>query len=93
MCGEDIESTNHFLLQSSLFLKESEVHVNTFCDIDSRLIEQNKNSLCYDSENAHILNATIEYILSTERFNVFYLNKSKLLQLILTTVMTDLIVF
>ena len=48
-------------------------------DIDSSLIDQNENSLCYtllfgkenmnDSDNAHILNATIEYILSIERFN------------------------
>ena len=51
------------------------------CDVDSSLIDQNENSLYYallfgkenmnDSKNAHILNAAIEYILSTERFNVF----------------------
>ena len=49
-------------------------------DIDSSLIDQNENSLCYtllfgkenmnDSENTHILKATIEYILSADRFNV-----------------------
>ena len=54
--------------------------MNKICDIGSSLIDQNENSLCYtllfdkenmnDSENAHILNATIEYILGTERFNV-----------------------
>ena len=48
--------------------------------IDSSLIDQNENSLCYtllfgkenmnDSENAHILKATTEYILSAEGFNV-----------------------
>ena len=48
-------------------------------DTDSSLIEKNENSLCYvllfdkenmnDSDNAHILNATMEYVLSTERFN------------------------
>ena len=49
------------------------------CDIGSSPIDQNENTLCYtllfgkenmnDSENAHILNATIEYILASERFN------------------------
>ena len=54
--------------------------MNKIRDIDSSLIDQNESSLCYrllfgkenmnDSENTHILNATIEYILSTERFNI-----------------------
>ena len=54
--------------------------MNKICDIDSSLIDQNENSLCYTllfgkenmngSENTHILIATIEYILSTERCNV-----------------------
>ena len=54
--------------------------MNKTRDIDSSLIDQSENSLCYtllfgkenmnESENAHILNATIEYILSTERLNV-----------------------
>ena len=54
--------------------------MNKIRDIDSSLIDQNDNSLCYtllfgkenmnDSDNAHILNATKEYILSTERFNI-----------------------
>ena len=53
--------------------------MNKIRDIDSSLIDQNENSLCYtllfgkenmnDSENTQILKATIEYILSTERFN------------------------
>ena len=80
MCGKDIESTNRFLLQCSLFLTERQIFMNKIRDIDSSLIDQNENSLCYtllfgkenmnDSEKTHILNATIEYILSTERFNV-----------------------
>ena len=54
--------------------------MNKTPDIDSSLIDQNEISLCYtllfgkenmnDSENIHILKATIEYILSTERFKV-----------------------
>ena len=80
MRGKDIESANHFLLQCSLFLRERQVLMNKIRDIDSSLIDQNENSLCYtllfdkenmnDSDNAHILNAKIEYILSTERLNI-----------------------
>ena len=55
--------------------------MNKIRDIDSSLTDQNENSLCYThffdkenmnggSENPHILNATKEYILSTENFNV-----------------------
>ena len=54
--------------------------MNKIRDIDSSPIDQNENSLCYtlligkenmnDSENTHVLKATIEYILSIERFNV-----------------------
>ena len=54
--------------------------MNRIRDIDSSLIDQIENSLCYtflfgkenmnDSENTHILKPTIEYIFSTERFNV-----------------------
>ena len=54
--------------------------MNKIRDIGSSLIDQNENFLCYtllfgkenmnDSENTHILKATIEYILSTKRFNV-----------------------
>ena len=70
MCGKDIESTNHFLFQCSLFLKERQVLMNKIRDIDSPLIDQNESRLCYkllfgkenmnDSENAHMLNAARE---------------------------------
>ena len=80
MCGKDIEARNHFLLQCSLFLNERQVLMNKIRDIDSSLIDQNENFLCYaplfgkknmnDSENIHILKTTIEYILSTGRFNI-----------------------
>ena len=80
MCGKDIKSTNHFLLQYFLYIKDREVLVNKVRDIDSSLIDQNENYLCYTifyvqenmngNENAHIFNARMEYILATERFNV-----------------------
>ena len=77
MCGKDIESTNHFFLQCSLLLKETQTLINKVRDIGSLVIDQNENSLCYtllfgkenmnDSDNAHIFNAT-SY--QSERFNV-----------------------
>ena len=80
MCGKDIESTDHFLLPYSLFRNEKQVLINKIRDIDCSLIDQNENSLCYtllfgkenmnDTENTHILKATTDHILSTERFNV-----------------------
>ena len=100
MCGKDMEFSNHFLLPYSLFLKERQVLMNETRDIDSSFIDQNENFLCYtllfgkqnmnDHENAHVLNATIEYILVTERL---YLNKSKPLQLITTIIINDSILF
>ena len=54
--------------------------MNKIRDIDSSLTNQNEISLFYtllfgkenmnDSEKRHILDATIEYILSAEKFNV-----------------------
>ena len=54
--------------------------MNKICDMDSSLIDRNENFLSYtllfgkenmnDSDNAHIINTTIQYILSTERFYV-----------------------
>ena len=80
MCGKDIKSTNHFLLQYFLYIKDREVLMNKVRDIDSSLIDQNENYLCYTifyvqenmngNENAHIFNARMEYILAIERFNV-----------------------
>ena len=76
---EDIESTNHFLTQYLLFLKERQILINKICDIDSSLINQNENSLCYTllfyrdtmhDNIRHIFNSTIKYILSTDRLNI-----------------------
>ena len=99
MYGKYIESTN----QCSLFLKESQVLMNKIRDIDSSLTNQNEIFLFYtlpfgkeninNSENSHILNATLEYILSAEKFNVPFLNKSIPLQLITTIIMNDSILF
>ena len=65
MCGKDIKSTSHFLLQCFLFHKERQVLMTKVCGIDSSFIDQNETSLCYtllvgkekmnDRKNADIL--------------------------------------
>ena len=49
MCGKDIKSTNHFLLQFSLFLNERQVLMNKIRNIDDSLTDKNENSLLYSS--------------------------------------------
>ena len=63
-----------------VFHKERQVLINKINDIDSSLTKQNEISLFYtllfdkenlnNSEKTHILNTTIEYILSAEKLNV-----------------------
>ena len=77
-CGLDIESTSHVLLHCPSFNDERYTLLSTFNKIDCKLLELTKSSLSQtllygntqlDKEkNRLILNATIEYILSTERF-------------------------
>ena len=103
MCGKDIESTNHFLLQCSLFSKERQVLMNKFHDIDSSLTNQNEISLFYtllfgkeninDSETLIFLMQQKSTSYQRKSSTFLYLNMSKPLQLISTTIMNDSIVF
>ena len=76
-CGLDIESTSHFLLHCATFNDERYTLLSTLNNIDCKLLELTKSSLSQTllyahylikKKNIRILNATIEYILSTERF-------------------------
>ena len=77
-CCLDIESTSHFLLHCPTFNDERYTLLSTLNKIDCKLLELTKSSLSqtllygktlFDIEkNTLILNATTEYILSTERF-------------------------
>ena len=76
-CGLDIESTSHFLLHYPTFNNERYTLLSTLNNTDCKLLELTKSSLSqtllygntlFDQEKKNILNATIEYILSTERF-------------------------
>ena len=73
MCGKDFESTNHFFLQCSLFVKEKQVLMNKIRDNAQHpyhvfffFCKENMN----DSESPHIFNETIGSILSAEMFNI-----------------------
>ena len=77
-CGLDIEPTSHFLLHCPTFNDERYTLLNTLNNVDCKLLELTKpsllptllygNTLFDEEKNTRILNATIEYILSTERF-------------------------
>ena len=77
-CGLDIESTSHFLLHCPTFNDEPYTLLSTLNNTDCKLLELTKsslsqtllygNTLCDKEKNTLIVNASIEYILSNERF-------------------------
>ena len=77
-CGLSIGSTSHFLLHCPIFHDKRHTLLSTLDNIDSKILESNDSyltqtflfgSTSFDSEtNTLVLNATIDYILSTERF-------------------------
>ena len=77
-CGLSIESTSHFLLHCPIFHDIRHTLLSTLDNIDSKILKSNDSyltqtllfgSTSFDSEtNTLVLNATIDYILSTERF-------------------------
>ena len=74
----DIESTSHVFLGCPLFVDKKITLLSTLNKINCKLIETNKSSLIetllfgnslFDlKKNSLILNASIDYILSTKRF-------------------------
>ena len=77
-CGSSIESVPHFLLHSPIFHDKRHTPLSTLNNTDSKILESNDSyltqtflfgSTLLDSErNTLLLNATIDFILSTERF-------------------------
>ena len=77
-CGSSIESTSHFLLHCPIFHDKRHTLLSTLNNIDPKILESNDSyltqtllfgSTSFDSEtNTLALNATIDYILFTERF-------------------------
>ena len=77
-CGSSIESTSRFLLRGPIFHDKRHNLLSTLNNIDSKILYTIDSYLAqtllvgctsFDSEtNTRVLNATIGYILSTERF-------------------------
>ena len=78
-CGLDIESTAHLLLDCPTYITEMHTLVSTIVNIENNLLDLCKPVLIrtllfgnnsFDTDaNTNVLNATIEYILSTKRFD------------------------
>ena len=77
-CGYKVESVVHFLLHHPLFTNERSTLFSTLHNPDSKLSENTDSPLtnillfskeCLDiNQNTAILNSTMEFILSTRRF-------------------------
>ena len=77
-CGAEVESTSHFLLHCPIYSNDRSSLLSAIRNIDSKLLEITDFSLTqillYGNPsfdiitNSLILNATIDFILSTKRF-------------------------
>lgn len=72
-CGYKVESRIHCFLHSPLIINKN-IPISTLHNLDSKLFENIDslltNILVFGSDHATILNATIESLLSTKRFDV-----------------------
>ena len=79
-CGTDVETTTHYLLHCPLFSDERLILINNIRNIDNNIVNLSDsrfsevllfgNSSFNNSKNTFILNTTIEYIVSSKRFEV-----------------------
>ena len=78
-CGEDIETTSHYLLHCPDYLQERKTLLNTISCIFPNIFDFNNDQLTevllYGKEdldninNTSMLNATINYLIETKKFN------------------------
>ena len=78
-CGNDAESTEHFLLHCPQFVNERRTLLSTLGNFNYSSLGNNSNvltqtllfgnTLLSPSDNSEILKATIDFILSTKRFD------------------------
>ena len=83
-CGEDIETTVHYLLHCPIFSDERSIFFNNIRSIDENVLSGSDPKISdmllfgissfNDTKNTSILNTTIYYILSTKRFNILLTN-------------------
>ena len=79
-CNSGIETTAHFLLRCPNFNTQRQTLFDKIATIDANILRENENNIINillfgkpnseDCFNKQILNASIEFILSTERFNI-----------------------
>ena len=79
-CNDDIETLAHFLLHSPHYSNERSTFMNTTRNINRHIFDKNDlqitETLLYsdssldDKSNALILNATIDFLFVTKRFDV-----------------------
>ena len=77
-CGNDVESTEHFLLHCPQFVNERRTLLSTLGNFNCSLLENTSkvltqtllfgNTSLSPSDNSKILSATIDFILSAKRF-------------------------
>ena len=78
--GTDVETTTHYLLPYRLFSDERLILINNIRNIDNNILNLNDsrfsevllfgNSSFNNSKNTFTLNTTIEYIISSKKFEV-----------------------
>ena len=78
-CGSDVETTKHFFLHCANFNSQRQTLFDKITMLDENILTENEESIVNtllfgkpnseNSVNKAILKASIEYILSTERFN------------------------
>ena len=78
-CSLDVESTIHYFLHCPQFTIQRRTLLNTISQIDNKLLDSNESNLIQhllfgdpfkDTEtNTEILNATVNYVLTTKRFD------------------------
>ena len=78
-CSSGIETTIHFFLHCANFIIHRQTFFDKIATIAANILTENEDNIvntllfgkpnCENSFNKAMLNASIEYILSTERFN------------------------
>ena len=79
LCGNDVETSSHFLLHCLTYSNERMTFLNKIKNINFGILELSDtimtktllldDSLLSDSTNTIILNSTIDYVIATKRFD------------------------